>query len=62
VILQIVDMKPNDETTLHANTDQVQFVLETKHGWFDRNNVKPGTLITTENGSLKEAFRFGSSR
>ena len=57
-ILQIVDMKPNDETTLHANSPRVQFVLETKHGWFERNGIKPGVLITTELGTLKQSFRF----
>jgi uncharacterized membrane protein (UPF0127 family) len=62
VILQIVDMKPHDETALNADTDRVQFVLETKHGWFERNGVKPGMLITTERGTLKDSFRFGPSR
>lgn len=62
IILQIVDMKPHDETSLTANSARVQFVLETKHGWFERNGVKPGTLITTEHGTLKESFRFGQSR
>ncbi len=58
VILQIVDMKPHDETSLTADTDRVQFVLETKHGWFERNGVKPGTLITTERGALRDTFSF----
>ncbi len=62
VILQIVDMKPHDETSLTATSDRVQFVLETRHGWFERNGVKPGTLITTERGTLKESFQFRPSR
>lgn len=62
VILQIVDMKPNDTTTLHASSDRVQFVLETKHGWFERNGVKPGMLIRTERGTLQETFFKQPSR
>ena len=62
VILQVVDMKPNDTTTLHASSDRVQFVLETRHGWFERNGVKPGVLIRTERGTLRETFFKQPSR
>ena len=62
VILEIVDMKPHNETTLYAQTARVQFVLETKHGWFERNGVGPGTLITTERGTLQETFSHRSTR
>lgn len=55
-ILEIHDMKPLDETPIRAGTDRVQFVLETPQGWFERNQIKAGTLIATELGSLKETF------
>jgi hypothetical protein len=55
-ILEVHDMKPFDENTIQAGTDQVQYVLEMKQGWFDRHNVGKGTLVRTEKGSLAETF------
>ena len=55
-ILEIRDLKPLDETPVEAGTDQVQYVLETKQGWFERNKVGVGTLVRTERGSLRETF------
>lgn len=55
-ILEIVELKPLDETPVTATTDQVQFVLETKQGWFDKNQIEIGTIVRTELGSLKETF------
>ena len=55
-ILEIHDMKPLDETPIVAGTDRVQFVLETKQGWFERHNVTTGAVIRTEYGKLMEAF------
>jgi uncharacterized protein len=57
-ILEIHDLKPLDETPIEANSDKVQYVLETPQGWFKRNNIGPGTVIRTERGSLQETF-FG---
>lgn len=56
VILEEHDMYPHDETPIKAATDRVQFVLETKQGWFERHKVAPGTVIRTERGSLQETF------
>ncbi len=56
VILEIHDMKPKDETAIEAGTDQVQYVLETKQGWFARHNVSTGTVVRTERGSLAQSF------
>lgn len=58
IILEIHDLKPFDENPVPARTDRVQFVLETKQGWFERHNVGIGTLVRTEKGSLAETF-FG---
>ena len=60
VILEIHDMKPLDETPIEAGTDRVQFVLETKQGWFQRNNVGVGALVKTERGPLTETY-FGKT-
>jgi uncharacterized membrane protein (UPF0127 family) len=55
-VLELHDMKPRDETPIPASTDQVQYVLEVNQGWFQRHNVAPGMLITTERGSLPQTF------
>jgi uncharacterized membrane protein (UPF0127 family) len=56
VILELHDMKPKDESSIPASTDRVQFVLETKQGWFQRHNIGPGTYVTSQNGSLQDTF------
>ena len=55
-ILEIHDMKPLDETPIVAGTNRVQFVLETKQGWFKRHNVTTGAVIRTEYGKLMDSF------
>lgn len=57
-ILELHDMKPRDESPIPAGSDQVQYVLEMNLGWFQRHNVTPGMLISTERGSLSKLF-FG---
>lgn len=58
-ILELLELNALDETPVEAKTDRVQFVLEMKKGWFERHNVKTGSVITCEIGKLKDAFRFG---
>ena len=55
-ILETHAMKPFEEAPIVAKTDNVQFVLETKEGWFQRNHVSTGTVVRTERGSLRETF------
>jgi uncharacterized membrane protein (UPF0127 family) len=55
-ILEIRDLQPLDETSVVANSDQVQYVLEVNQGWFGRNNVQAGAVLRTERGSLRETF------
>ena len=55
-ILEIHDLKPLDENPVYARSEQVQYVLEVKQGWFERNGVRIGTVIRTEHGSLPETF------
>jgi hypothetical protein len=56
VILEEHDMKPKDETAITASTARIQYVLEVKQGWFERHNIKVGTQIRTERGTLAETF------
>jgi uncharacterized membrane protein (UPF0127 family) len=55
-ILEIRELKPLEEAPVTAGSDQVQFVLETKLGWFEKNGIAPGTIIRTEAGSLADTF------
>ena len=57
-ILELHDMKPLDETGIPAATDQIQYVLEMKQGWFQRNNVSTGAVVRTPRGTLQQTF-FG---
>ena len=57
-ILEIRDMKPLDESTIVAASDQVQYVLEVNQGWFKRHNVQAGTIVSGEKGSFQKIF-FG---
>lgn len=55
-ILEIHDLQPHDTNSVLSATDNIQFVLETRQGWFQRHNIKPGTVIATEKGSLSKTF------
>jgi hypothetical protein len=59
VILEEHDMKPKDETPITAGSANVQYVLEVKQGWFQRHNIKVGTQVRTERGTLAETFFRG---
>jgi hypothetical protein len=55
-ILEIHELKSNDSTPVVSASDNVQFVLEVSSHWFDRHHIAPGTLISTEHGTLPEVF------
>jgi uncharacterized membrane protein (UPF0127 family) len=55
-ILQIIDMKPHDETGIPSDSSNVQFVLEVPQGWFARHNVSTGAVARTERGTLMQTF------
>ncbi len=57
-IQEIHDMKPKDESPIEAASDKIQYVLETKQGWFERNKVGVGAVVRTERGTLGETY-FG---
>ena len=53
-VLEVHDMKPKDETPILSATSNIQFVLEVNQGWFEKNHIGPGTLVSTENGALSD--------
>jgi len=55
-ILEIHDLNPLDETAVMAESDQVQYVLEMKQGWFKEHQIGIGTAMRTERGTLRETF------
>ena len=56
VIREIHHLEQNDTNGVVAARDDIQFVLETKEGWFERHNIAPGTMITSEKGPLADVF------
>lgn len=56
VIQEIHPLEPQNTNSVIAGTDNIRFALETKQGWFDRHNIRPGVIIRTERGSLMETF------
>jgi hypothetical protein len=58
VIQEIHHLEKNDTNGVVAATDNIQFVLETKEGWFARHHIGTGTVIRTEKGSLQQTY-FG---
>lgn len=44
-IIQIEDMSPLDETTLHTSRKKARYALEMNQGWFRKNNIMAGDRI-----------------
>lgn len=55
-IVEIHDLEPLNEVPVEARSDKIQFVLEVKRGWFERNGLKTGMIVRTEHGSLQDTF------
>jgi uncharacterized membrane protein (UPF0127 family) len=56
VIEEIRHLEKNDTNSVVAASDNIQYVLEVKEGWFARHNIAIGTIVRTEKGSLAETF------
>jgi uncharacterized membrane protein (UPF0127 family) len=41
-ILEINELKANDETIVESNSNKVRYVIELNKGWFKKNNVLVG--------------------
>lgn len=46
MILDIHEMKPEDESLVRSKFSTVAYALEMPGGWFDRHDVKPGARVT----------------
>jgi uncharacterized protein len=55
-ILEIHELHSQDTNPVVSSAGNVMFVLETPQGWFDRHNIKPGTIVASEKGSLEHTF------
>jgi hypothetical protein len=55
-IEEIHHFEANDTTPVYSTNNNIQFVLETKDGWFQRHDIGEGTAITTAKGTLSETF------
>lgn len=56
IIQEIYDMEPLSEESIPSKSDRIRFILEVNQGWFEKQGIGPGTLITTEKGTLSELF------
>jgi uncharacterized protein len=55
-IQEVHHLEKYDTNTVFAARNDIVFALETREGWFARHNIAPGTVITTEKGSLADVF------
>jgi uncharacterized membrane protein (UPF0127 family) len=56
IIQEIHHLEQNDTNPVVAARDDIQFVLETKEGWFTRHHISPGTVIQSEKGPLADVL------
>ena len=59
IIREIHALHPLDTNSVEASRADIQFVLETNQGWFERNGIGVGTLVRTDRGSLQQTFLRG---
>ena len=55
-ILEIHALQPEDTNPVMATAHNIEYVLETPQGWFQKNGVTTGAVVRTEKGSLAETF------
>ena len=51
-ILELHKLEPHDEDSIFSQKPNIQFVLEMNQGWFEKNGIGKGALVTTDRGSL----------
>jgi len=56
VIEEIHHLEKNDTAPVYSENNNIQFVLETHDGWFERHEIGEGMAITTAKGTLSETF------
>ena len=55
-IVEIHDMEPHDTNSVYSVSNNIKYALETPQGWFKRNGIGPGVMITTGKGTLPETY------
>jgi uncharacterized protein len=55
-ILEIHDLMPFVEDPVMSTSQEVQFVLEVRQGWFANHGIQKGMSVATEKGGLLETF------
>ena len=58
IIQEIHELQPLDETPAQAGSENIQYVLEVKQGWFRRHNISTGAVVRTPHGELRKTFSF----
>jgi uncharacterized protein len=56
VIQEIRHLEQNDTNSMVSARQDIQFVLETKEGWFARHHITTGMVIVSEKGPLADVF------
>ena len=56
-VIEIHDLQPGNTQPVESRSARVQYALEVNQGWFERNGIKPGSLIATDRGSLAVSVR-----
>lgn len=56
VIREIHDLQPGDTNSVPTDSRQIQYVIEVNQGWFREHNLRAGTVVRTEKGTLRETF------
>ena len=55
-IVEIHDMEPHNTNSVYSTSNNIKYALETPQGWFKRNGIGPGAIITTGKGTLPETY------
>lgn len=58
-IVEIHDLEPFNRSSVRSNSTNIQYVLETRQGWFNDHGVSIGSSVCGSDESLQKAF-FGS--
>jgi hypothetical protein len=59
-ILELREFHAQDTNPVVAVSHSVQYVLETRQGWFEEHHIRDGMLVRTEYGSFPQTFTAGS--
>lgn len=53
-ILNILQMRPNDDRTRYVSNGMAMYALEVEQGWFEKNKIKAGAVVDL--GEVKKAL------